>query len=746
MRERFMADSRSKRKKLILELMRDDIYVPMKRKELAIFMQVDEDTRPEFDSILDELLGDGAILESGRGKLVVATGKKVRKSSDKSNEQSADGDFDVSKPRKRRNKAKTYVGKYVGNAKGFGFVVVEGLQEDLFVPIGDSNTARHNDTVEVVVTREKYFDSRAEARVVRIIERSTDPIIGTYDNVGNYGFVVLDNPKQGEDVFIPGAESRAATTGDKVIVELTSYGGKNNHPEGRVVQIIGNVNDPGVDILAISLAFGIQSDFPEKVLNQAERVAKPVSEADMVGRRDLRDVKMVTIDGEDAKDLDDAVSLSVCGDYYELGVHIADVTNYVQENSALDREALKRGTSVYLADRVIPMLPHALCNGICSLNQGEDRLALSCIMRIDKQGAIADYDICESVINVDRRMSYTNVAKIIDDKDPDTCAEYADFVEMFENMRDVSELLRANRDRRGSIDFDLPETKIVLDEEGRPIDIKPYDRNTATRLIESFMLAANETVAQHFYWQSVPFLYRVHEKPDEEKIDKLKTFIRNFGYHVKTGKDDIHPKELQKLLAEIAGSDEEGLIARLTLRSMKRACYSTSCDGHFGLACEYYSHFTSPIRRYPDLQIHRIIKDSLRGRLNEERIAHYNDILPEVAKDTSMTERRADDCERETIKLKKAQYMEQHIGEVYEGVISGVTNWGIYVELPNTVEGLVHVSSMYDYFEFNESTYELVGECTGVRYRLGQRITVKVYAVDMTTRAVDFRIYDGKKI
>ncbi len=448
---------------------------------------------------------------------------------------------------------------------------------------------------------------------------------------------------------------------------------------------------------------------------------------------------MVTIDGEDAKDLDDAVSLTVEDGLYQLGVHIADVTNYVQENSALDWEAKERGTSVYLVDRVIPMLPHKLSNGICSLNAGENRLALSCLMTIDPKGEVISHELVESVIKVDRRMSYTSVKKMLEDNDEAERKEYEALVPMFERMRELADILRKRRKKRGSIDFDFLETKIILDADGHPIDIKPYDRNVATKIIEDFMLIANETVAQHFYWLELPFVYRTHDTPDPEKIAKLGTFIRNFGYSLKSQQEEIHPKELQKLLANAEDTPEEALICRLTLRSMKQAKYTIDCTGHFGLACQYYCHFTSPIRRYPDLQIHRIIKEQLRGKLDEKRIRHYNEILPEITKHSSDMERRADEAERETDKLKKVEYMEERIGSIYEGVISSITAWGIYVELPNTIEGMIHVSMLSgDYFYYDEASYEMVGQATDVRYKLGQKLTIKVNAVDRISRNIDF--------
>ena len=458
---------------------------------------------------------------------------------------------------------------------------------------------------------------------------------------------------------------------------------------------------------------------------------------------DLRDWQMVTIDGEDAKDLDDAVSIERDGDNYILGVHIADVSNYVQENSSIDREALERGTSVYLVDRVIPMLPHKLSNGICSLNAGEDRLALSCIMTVNPKGVVIDHEIAETVIHVDERMTYTSVKKILVDRDAKECERYRTLIPMFELMKELSGILRERRKQRGSIDFDFPETKMVLDENGRPVEIKPYDRNVATKIIEDFMLLANETVAEDYYWQELPFVYRTHEAPDEEKIRALAIFINNFGYSMHVGVNEIRPKEIQKLLAKVEDTPEEALISRLALRSMKQAKYTPENTGHFGLAANYYTHFTSPIRRYPDLQIHRIIKDNLRGRMNEKKMEHYHQTLPDVTKHSSEMERRADEAERETVKLKKVEYMQQHIGEIFEGVISSITKWGMYVELPNTVEGLVHVANMTDdHYEYFEDRHEMAGVHTHKAYKLGQQVTVRVIDTDRLLRTIDFELAD----
>ncbi len=613
-------------------------------------------------------------------------------------------------------------------------------EEDIFISSDNVNGALHQDTVQVELLT-KSSGRRKEGKIVNILSRGITQIVGTYQSNGNYGFVTPDNPKFGRDIFIQKERSKGAVNGHKVIVKITDYGKKGRNPEGKIIEIIGHAGDPEADVLALVKSYEIPVEFPVKTMNQAERADREGSEADMAGRKDFRAWQTVTIDGEDAKDLDDAVTLTKEGDLYCLGVHIADVANYVQERSALDAEAYKRGTSVYLADRVIPMLPHALSNGICSLNQGEDRLSMSCLMKIDGKGKVVDHEITESVICVDRRMSYTNVNKILEDKDTQLMEEYREFLPMFEQMRELSSLLRQKRKKRGSIDFDFPETKIVLDEKGQLKEIKPYERNTATKLIEDFMLIANETVAEDFYWRQMPFLYRAHEKPDSEKIQKLSAFINNFGYTLHMGQEEIHSKELQKLLGKIEGAPEEALISRLTLRSMKQAKYSADCLGHFGLAASYYCHFTSPIRRYPDLQIHRIIKDCLRGRMNQSRIEHYEKLLPETAKHTSEMERRADEAEREVEKLKKAEYMKKHIGEEFEGIISSITSWGFYVELANTIEGMVHITSLTDdYYIYLEETYELMGEATNRRFKLGQKVSVVAVKADTLLRTIDFEL------
>lgn len=701
----------NQRKKTLEELFHDPAYTPMKIKELAMLLDIPKSGRGELKEVLDALVEEGKAGVSKKGKY-------------------------------GRPEAFSITGLYSGTAKGFGFVSVEGWEEDVFIPQGRTGGALHGDRVQIV-TEDGKKGKRTEGAVVRVLERANREIVGYFQKNKNFGFVVPDNQKISCDVFIPQGKDMGAVTGHKVVAAVTDYGDGTRNPEGRIVEILGHANDPGVDILSVVRAYELPEAFPDEVMAQTENIPDTVPEKDKAGRLDLRDVQMVTIDGEDAKDLDDAVSLSretgSHGVRYHLGVHIADVSHYVTEKSPLDREALRRGTSVYLVDRVIPMLPHRLSNGICSLNAGEDRLALSCLMEIDEKGKILSHRIAETVIRVNRRMSYTDVNRIITDEDEKTMEEYRELVPMFFLMKELSGILRDRRRKRGAIDFDFPESKIILDDRGKPVEIRPYERNAATKLIEDFMLAANETVAEDYFWQELPFLYRTHDEPDPEKMKSLAVFINNFGYSIRFQNGEIHPKELQKLLAKIEGTPEEALLSRLTLRSMKQAKYTVTNTGHFGLAAKYYTHFTSPIRRYPDLQIHRIIKENLRGGLGQKRINHYDRLLPEVAVQTSALERRADEAERETDKLKKCEYMSRFIGEEFEGVISGVTGWGFYVELPNTVEGLVRISEMRDdYYIFDEQSLELRGEMTRRTYRLGQRVRVRVTGTDKISRTIDF--------
>lgn len=701
------------KKEMLEELFSSKEYKPMRFKDLVALLQVPRSSKHELKMVLDQLISKGTILVDGQG-LYKKPGDDVK------------------------------IGTFSGTQRGFGFVILEGEEEDVFIPGDATKGALHGDRVMITIKNEQT-GRRKEGAVLNIVERGKNEIVGTFEKSKNFGFVLPDNQKFGKDIFIPKEFTKGAVTGHKVVVKITNYGDVAQNPEGKVVEILGHVNDPGVDIMSIVRAYDLPVEFSPEVMRSLDNVPEEIDPNEIISRLDIRDVQTVTIDGEDAKDLDDAISISKEGELYHLGVHIADVTHYVRENTPLDKEALKRGTSVYLVDRVIPMLPHKLSNGICSLNPGVERLALSCFMDIDAKGTVVGHRIAETVIKSDRRMTYTHVAKIVEEKDPEVSKEYEELVPMFMLMQELAEVLRERRQKRGSINFDFPESKIIVDKQGKPIEIKPYERNKATKIIEEFMLIANETIAEDFFWQEVPFVYRTHDTPNEEKIRALAIFINNFGYSIKIGQDDIHPKEIQKLLIKVEDTPEEALISRLTLRSMKQAKYTVSNTGHFGLSAKYYCHFTSPIRRYPDLQIHRIIKENINGKLGEKRREHYEKILFEVADHSSRTERRADESEREVSKLKKVEYMEGHIGETFEGVISGVTSWGMYVELPNTIEGMIRVSEMQDdYYIYDGEHYQMVGEHTKKVYKLGQKVTIEVVNADKILRTIDFALVEAE--
>lgn len=718
-----------KRKKIVYEIMCCKEYQPMRAKELAVLLQIPAGKREELHKILDMLLEEGKISINKRGRYEAVRSSAAKKEAEKKSVKT------------ERKKGQYYTGTFISHPRGFGFLEIPEEEEDIFIPEESVGTALHGDTVQIIVKKDGKDGKRCEGEVVKVLERGTREVVGTYQQCDGFGFVVTDNQRFLKDVFIPAGKSLTAEDGDKVLAEIKDHGNKRRSPEGKIIEILGKPGECGVDVLCVAKSYELPMEFPEKVAKQAERIKETLNEGDFYGREDLRDVVMVTIDGEDAKDLDDAVSLTKEEDLYHLGVHIADVSNYVQYNSALDKEALKRGTSVYLADRVIPMLPKKLSNGICSLNAGEDRLALSCLMDIDKKGRVVSHRIVESVIHVKERMSYTNVKKILLQEDEELAKRYEELLPMFFQMKELSELLRNRRKKRGAIDFDFPESKLVLDEKGKVVDIYSYEQNIATRLIEDFMLAANETVAEEYCMLGLPFVYRTHENPDMEKMETVLEMVHQAGIKVKKGKETISPKEVQKILKELEGMECEPFFARLILRSMKQAKYTVEDTGHFGLAAKYYCHFTSPIRRYPDLQIHRIIKETLRGKMTEAKIQHYKGILEEVARQSSAMERRAEEVERETIKMKKAEYMKQHIGEAFEGTVSGVTEWGFYVELDNTVEGLVHVNSLTDdYYTFDKDRYCLVGDMTGRAYRMGQRVKVWVENADENTKTVDFKI------
>lgn len=701
-------------------------YVPMKFKEIASLFQVPKKERDGLQRIISDLIKDGLLIDDGEGRF-------------------------------ERVGADMIVGTYKSTKKGYGFLRISENDEDIYIPPKFTENAFEGDTVMVKLLKNRMRGGKSkEAKIVKIVERATKYVVGTFERGNNFGFVIPDNKKLEYDIYIPKNNCQNVQKGFKVVAEILDYGDFKRKPEGKIIEVLGDVKQKGIDILSVARAYGIDDIFPEEVSAAALQIPKRVKKSEMEGRLDLRETLMVTIDSEDAKDLDDAISLSkeIGKDgraVYTLGVHIADVSHYVKENEAFDKEALKRGTSVYLVDRVIPMLPKELSNGICSLNEGVNRLALSCIMKINEKGDVLSHKITETVIKTNHRMTYKDVNAIItgDEERSEVLREkYADVYEMLLQAEELALILRKNRHERGAIDFDFPETKILLDKKGKVKDIKAYDRNEATRLIEDFMLIANETVAEDAFWQELPFVYRTHENPSEEKIRELGIFLYNFGYSLKRkkgkkAKDDaeIHPKEIQKLLNEIAGTPEEMMISRMTLRSLKRAKYTTGADGHFGLAAKYYAHFTSPIRRYPDLQIHRIIKENLRGGLSEKRGKHYQDILSEVALRSSVLERRADEAEREVDKMKAAEYMQGKIGEEFDGHISGVTNWGIYVELPNTVEGMVRINDIdADYYRFDAERMELIGEFTKKRFGLGQKVRIKVLAASKELRTIDFKI------
>lgn len=733
-----------KRKKILYELMSCKEYQPMRAKEIALLLQIPSGKREELHKILDMLLEEGKISINKRGRY-----EAVRKNEKKHGEKKEKGQDKSQKKHLNREKAETLkkgafcTGTFISHAKGFGFVELaeEGENRDIFIPEDSVGTALHGDTVQAVIKKTEKEGRRREGAIVKVLERGMEELVGTYEQSAGFGFVVPDNQRFARDIFIPKGMEMNAQNQDKVMVKIKDYGRGNKSPEGRIVEVLGKPGEKGIDVLCVAKSYDLPMEFPERVLNQAERIKETLNEGDFYGRVDLRDVVMVTIDGEDAKDLDDAVSLTKEGDIYHLGVHIADVSNYVQYSSALDKEALKRGTSVYLADRVIPMLPKKLSNGICSLNAGEDRLALSCLMDINGKGKVLSHRIAETVIHVKERMTYTDVNKILQQEDTETAEKYKALVPMLLQMGELSGILRKRRRKRGAIDFDFPESRLLLDENGKVVDICAYEHNAATELIEDFMLAANETVAEEYALLGIPFVYRTHDTPDMEKMEAVLELVHKAGIKVKKGQAEIKPKEIQKILKELEGMECQPLFARLLLRSMKQAKYTTECSGHFGLAAKYYCHFTSPIRRYPDLQIHRIIKENLRGKMTEAKIRHYTEILEEVSRQSSAMERRAEEVERETIKLKKAEYMKQHIGEVFWGTISGVTEWGLYVELPNTVEGLVHVSSLTDdYYSYDSGNYMLTGDMSKKSYVLGQKVRVRVENADIPTKTVDFSL------
>lgn len=704
-------DILKERKERILAYMESEGYVPIKRRDMRAMLSVPQEDREKFENLINELIAEGRVFETKKGKL--ASPKDLQMAT----------------------------GTFIGHARGFGFVTPDAGGEDIFIPASETMGAMQKDRVLYKMLHKAEKGKKADGVIVRILERGQQRIVGTFEaGSKGYGFVVADDKKIAKDIFISRENTKGAVTGHKVVVEITDYGEDRRNPEGKVIEILGHVNDPGVDVLSVIRRYELAVEFPEEVYAEIEHLGTEVAEADKKGREDLRDLLTITIDGADAKDLDDAVSLKRLGNgNFELGVHIADVSHYVRENTALDKEAYARGTSVYLVDRVIPMLPHKLSNGICSLNPHVDRLALSCLMEVNGRGEVVSHRILESVINSDYRMTYTAVREILEDGTPALLEQYAEILPMLEDMEELRQILGEKRRKRGSVNFDLPESKIILDENGKPIDIKPYEKSIATNMIEEFMLVCNETIAENSFWQEMPFMYRSHQEPDEDKLEKMEQFLRGFGYYLRKKDGEIHPRELQKVLQKAEDTDEERIITRMVLRSMMQARYTAENGGHFGLAAKYYCHFTSPIRRYPDLEIHRMIKKMLHGELDEKASAYYRRKMPDWAKHCSKQERVAEDAERDTDALKKVEFMEDKVGQIYEGIISGVTNWGIYVELPNTIEGMVALSQMDDdYYEFDEKKMLVFGKRTKKSYRLGDKVVVSVAKVDRMMGTIDF--------
>jgi ribonuclease R len=703
------------RKGRIVAFMKEAAYKPLLFEELVMVLDVPKSDRELFRDVLGQLEAEGRIFKTKKDRYGVP---------------------------ERMNLA---AGRIQGNERGFGFFIPDDYNmKEVFIPADSMNGAMHNDRVIIRINRGVTEGRSAEGEVIRVLSRANKTVVGTFESSRYFGFVVPDDTRVSGDIFVPKDESNNALTGQKVVVQITKWPESRRNAEGKVIEILGDKDDPGTDIVSIIKAYNLNEDFPKDVLAQAESIPQSVTEDMLKERRDLRGLTMVTIDGEDAKDLDDAVSIEKLPDgNYRLGVHIADVSFYVTEESPLDKEALKRGTSVYLVDRVIPMLPKMLSNGICSLNPAVDRLAFTVMMDINNAGKVVNHEIFESVVRINERMTYTDVYKILVEDNEELKEKYAYLLDDFKTMEELAIILRNKRMSRGAIDFDFEETKIILDEKGRPVEVKPYEITIANKIIEEFMLVCNETVAEHFYWANSPFVYRIHEDPDIEKIEALNEFVYNLGYHIK-GVNKIHPGALQDLLKKAKGKKEERIISTVMLRSLQKARYSHQNVGHFGLAARFYCHFTSPIRRYPDLIIHRIIKEYLKGKIAGKREEILNERLPEVARLCSEKERVAEEAERDTEDLKKVEYMKQHIGEEFEGIISGVTSFGMFVELDNTIEGLVRMSSLEDdYYIYNEKQYCLIGERNRKVYRIGDAVKVQVIKADMASRQIDFIIVDN---
>lgn len=698
---------------LILKFMSREDYVPMKAKEIAGIFMVPKNKYNNFKSILDKLEKEYKIQKNRKNKYSIIDENKYIK------------------------------GTYRGNEKGYGFVIPENEEmEDIFIPRGNNNNALNDDIVVAEIVKESEDGKRKEGKIVSIVKHEKDKVVGLFVKSKNFGFVIPDDKKFGGDIFISKSNFAKAKNNQKVVVKLTKYPEKNKKAEGKIVEIIGGIDEAGVDMLSLVKEYDLPYEFPQGVIEEAKSKGNKVDKKDIPNRIDLRDKKIFTIDGEDAKDLDDAVRVYKNDDgNYMLDVHIADVSYYVTENSLLDKEAIIRGTSIYMLDRVIPMLPKELSNGICSLNAGEDRFTLSCTMEIDKEGNIISSDIYKAVIKVTERMNYKDVQKIIDGSDEKVLEKYKNYIQDFKLMEELAKILKNKRLERGYLNLDLPESKVVLDNNGHAVDIKKYELYFSNEIIEQFMLSANETIAERFYWLEAPFIYRVHEEPDIDKVKELNKFLYNFGYKINKSGDKVYPKEFAKVLDSVKGKTEERVVSNLVLRTLKVARYESENDGHFGIASKYYCHFTSPIRRYPDLFIHRIISKYLENNyeLSEKQKEKYEKQAEQYAKTSSDREKIATKVERDSIDIKMAEYMQDRIGEEYEGMVSSVTSFGIFVELDNTVEGLIRFENLGDeYFEYDEEHKQLTGEKTGITYKIGDRVKIKVINANKETRQIDF--------
>lgn len=700
-------------KQKLLGLISEAAYNPLKKEELAMIFDIHHTEMPMFYNFLDELVESGYLILTKKGKYTSP------------------------------NQMGLFVGKLVSHKKGFGFVESdEEYTQDLFIPADSLNGAMHNDRVIAEITTPATDEKRAEGRIIKVVERAITDVVGTFQESKNFGFVLPDNKKFNKDIFIPKKFFNGARGNDKVVCRITQWPTEDRKPEGKIIEILGQKGDRYVEIASVIREHGLPEEFPKKVLDEAEKVAIEIPQEEIDRRLDLRDMNIFTIDGEDAKDLDDAVSIEVLDNgNYKLGVHIADVTHYVKEKSKLDKEALKRATSVYLVDKVIPMLPKTLSNGVCSLNPFEDKLTLSVFMEINHKGDVVKHDIKETIINSKARMTYTEVSDILEKDDEKLKKTFAKVADDFFTAEKLARILMKRREKRGAIDFDFPEAKIILNNDGDVVDIVQYERRISNRIIEEFMLITNETVAEHFFWLNMPFVYRVHETPAHEKIETLNKFISTFGYVIKGDLESVHPKALQGIIEQIHGKTEEKAISTIMLRSLKQARYSPECVGHFGLAAQYYSHFTSPIRRYPDLQIHRIIKEFLNGKISQKRQDQLAQIVDYASTQSSEREREAELAERDVKDIYKARYMEDRVGEEFVGIVSSVTSFGMFIELDNTVEGLVRLADMGDdYYIFDENTFTILGERTKKMYRIGDVVKIKVEKVNVDFKEIDFKL------